>query len=237
MIEVRRADDRGVIERHWLSSRHTFSFGHYFDPKQVGFSDLLAINDDRVIGGRGFEHHAHRDVDIFSYILEGSLQHKDTLGNDVTIKSGEVQMMNAGTGIAHSELNRSSTEGVHFLQIWIQPERSGALPRYQNAQFPQTGKRGKLKLVISPDGQDGSVSTYQDVRAYAGLFHGAEAGVLELPNDRYAYVHVARGTVSINGCSLRDGDGARVRKETRLVVSDGSDSEILIFDLRPHETP
>jgi quercetin 2,3-dioxygenase len=237
MIEVRPAAERGVTERGWLSSRHTFSFGDYFDSEQVGFSDLQVINDDRVIGGRGFGQHAHRDMEIFTYMLEGALAHKDTLGTGTVIRPGDVQMMSAGTGIAHSEINHSKTELVHFLQVWIVPDRRGAVPRYQQVHFSQDSKRGRLRLIISPDGQDGSLSVYQDVRVYAGLFDGVESQVLEIPNGRHAYMHVARGSALVNGLTLRDGDGARIREEPRLIVSDGDGAEVLIFDLRPHESP
>jgi quercetin 2,3-dioxygenase len=237
MIEVRRAAERGEAEHGWLSSRHTFSFGNYHDPEQVGFSDLLVINDDRVVGGRGFGQHPHRDMEIFSYVLEGALEHKDSMGTGAVIRPGDVQMMSAGTGIAHSEFNHSKTEQVHFLQIWIVPDRRGVAPRYQQVHFPQDSKRGRLRLIISPDGQDGSLGVYQDVRVYAGLFDGAESQGLEIPDGRHAYVHVARGTVLVNGLALQDGDGARVREEPRLIVSDGDGAEVLIFDLRPHESP
>lgn len=234
MIEVRRASERGVAEHGWLSSRHTFSFGSYHDPAQVGFSDLLVINDDRVLGGRGFGQHPHRDMEIFSYVLEGALEHKDSMGTGSVIRPGDVQMMSAGTGITHSEFNQSRTELVHFLQIWIVPALRGVAPRYQQVHFPDDSKRGRLRLIISPDGRDGSLSVHQDVRVYAGLFDGAESQALEIPAGRHAYVHVARGTVMVNGLVLRDGDGARVREEPRLIVSDGDGAELLIFDLRPH---
>lgn len=237
MIEVRRAAERGVAEHGWLRSRHTFSFGNYHDPEQLGFSDLLVINDDRVVGGRGFGQHPHRDMEIFSYVLEGALEHKDTMGNGAVIRRGDVQMMSAGTGIAHSEFNHSKTEAVHFLQIWIVPNRRDVAPRYQQVHFTQDSKRGRLRLIISPDGQDGSLGVYQDVRAYAGLFDGAESQAFEIPDGRHAYVHVARGTVLVNGLALRDGDGARLREERRLSISNGDDAELLIFDLRPHESP
>jgi quercetin 2,3-dioxygenase len=237
MIEVRRAAERGVAEHGWLSSRHTFSFGNYYDPQQLGFSDLLVINDDRVVGGRGFGQHPHRDMEIFSYVLDGALEHKDTMGTGAVIRPGDVQMMSAGTGIAHSEFNPSKTAVVHFLQIWIVPDRRGVAPRYQQVHFPQDSKRGRLRLIISPDGQDGSLGVYQDVRVYAGLFDGAESQTLEIPDGRHAYVHVARGNVLVNDLVLQDGDGARVRKEPRLIVSNGDDAELLIFDLRPHESP
>ena len=237
MIEVRRATDRGVTERGWLSSRHTFSFGGYHDPEQVGFSDLLVINDDRVVGGRGFGQHPHRDMEIFSYVLEGALEHKDSMGTGAVIRPGDVQMMSAGTGIAHSEFNHSRTDAVRFLQIWIVPDRRGVAPRYQQVHFSQDSKRGRLRLIISPDGRNGSLGVYQNVLVHAGLFDGAESHVLEIPDGRYAYVHVARGSVRVNGLALRDGDGARVREERSLIVSDGQGAEVLIFDLRPHEGP
>jgi quercetin 2,3-dioxygenase len=237
MIEVRQAAERGVVERGWLSSRHTFSFGNYHDQEQVGFSDLLVINDDRVVGGRGFGQHPHRDIEIFSYVLEGALEHKDSMGTGTVIRPGDVQMMSAGTGITHSEFNHSKTEAVHFLQIWIVPDRRGVVPRYQQVHLSPDSKRGRLRLIISPDGQDSSLGIYQDVRVYAGLFDGAESHALQIPDGRHAYVHVARGSVLVNGVALGDGDGARVREEPRLIVSDGDSAEILIFDLRPHESP
>ena len=233
MIEVRRASQRGVTERGWLSSRHTFSFANYHDPEQVGFSDLFVINDDRVVGGRGFGQHSHRDMEIFSYVLEGALEHRDTIGTGTVIRPCDVQMMSAGMGIAHSEINHSKTEQVHFLQIWIVPDRRGVAPRYQQVHVSDDSKRGRLRLIVSPHGQDGSLSIHQDVRVYAGLFDGAESQALEIPGGRYAYVHVARGAVSVNGVALREGDGARVREEPRLIFSDGDGAELLVFDLRP----
>jgi quercetin 2,3-dioxygenase len=237
MIEVRRAAERGVAEHGWLSSRHTFSFGNYHDPEQLGFSDLLVINDDRVVGGRGFGQHSHRDMEIFSYVLEGALEHKDSMGTGAVIRPGDVQMMSAGTGISHSEFNHSKTETVHFLQIWIVPDRRGVAPRYQQAYFSDESKRGRLKLIISPDGRDGSLGVHQDVLVYAGLFDGAECDALELVQARQAYVHVARGQASINGIGLGEGDGARLRAEPQVRVQSGVNAELLLFDLRPHESP
>jgi quercetin 2,3-dioxygenase len=237
MIEIRKAADRGASEFGWLSSRHSFSFGQYRDPRQVGFSDLLVLNDDHVVGGQGFGRHSHRDMEIFSYVLEGALQHQDTMGTGAVIYPGDVQMMSAGTGVAHSEFNHSETEAVHFLQIWIVPDRSGVAPRYQQVHFSNESKRGRLRLIISPDGQDGSLGVYQNVRVYAGLFDGTECDALELPQGRHAYVHVARGGVSVNGLALQEGDGARLRAEPRLVIEGGDDAELLAFSLRPHEVP
>jgi quercetin 2,3-dioxygenase len=237
MLEVRKAGDRGVAEHGWLSSRHTFSFGHYRDPKQQGFSDLLVINDDRVAPRGGFGKHPHRDMEIFSYVLEGALEHKDTMGTGSVIRPGDVQMMSAGTGVAHSEYNASQSEPVHFLQIWLMPEKKGVEPRYQQQHFTDADKRGRLVKIISPDGENGSLGVYQDTRVYAGLLDGAETATLELAADRYAYVHVARGGVTVNGTVLKEGDGMRVRGERSLTFTDGQDTEVLVFDLRPNEEP
>lgn len=237
MFDVTQANTRGLANHGWLSSRHTFSFGHYYNPNQVGFSDLRVINDDRVAPGQGFGKHPHNDMEIFSYVLEGALAHKDSMGTGSVILPGDVQLMSAGTGVAHSEFNDSQSEGVHFLQIWIVPAQRGTEPRYQQRNFSTEEKRGRLRLVLSPDGAEDSLQIGQDARVYAGLFDGAETATLSLPPQRYAYVHVARGTVSLNGQVLREGDGVRIRQEDQLVFSDGQDAEVLVFDLRPHELP
>jgi hypothetical protein len=237
MLEIRPAQDRGIASFGWLDSRHTFSFGHYHDPQQVGFSDLLVINDDRVAPGQGFSTHGHRDMEIFSYVLEGALEHKDSMGTGSVIRPGDVQMMSAGTGVRHSEFNASRTELVHFLQIWIVPDRRGVAPRYQQVHFDDSEKRGRLRLIISPDGHDGSLSVYQDARVYAGLFDGAESATLALAPQRYAYVHVARGSLEVNGRRMSDGDGARVRDEQALRFEGGRNGEVLVFYLRPRELP
>jgi redox-sensitive bicupin YhaK (pirin superfamily) len=236
-MDVRRADDRGLANFGWLHSRHTFSFGSYFDPQQAGFSDLLVINDDRVSPGRGFDTHGHRDMEIFSYVLEGGLQHRDSMGTGSVIRPGDVQMMSAGTGVMHSEFNASREEFVHFLQIWIVPDRKGVAPRYQQRHFTPDEKRGRLRLIISPDGTVGSLSVHQDVRVYAGLFDGDERQVLQLPQDRYAYVHVASGSVEVNGERLGEGDGARLRNPGEIRLPGGRAAEVLLFDLRPNELP
>ncbi|CAD6540963.1 Quercetin 2,3-dioxygenase [Paraburkholderia hiiakae] len=232
MIELRKADQRGRGEHGWLSSRHTFSFANYYDPKQVGFSDLLVINDDRVAPARGFGKHPHRDMEIFSYVLEGALEHKDSMGTGSVIVPGDVQLMSAGTGVAHSEFNHSADEGVHFLQIWIAPNVKGAQPRYQQKNIADEEKRGKLRLILSPDGAEDSLLLRQDARVYAGRLDGAETAKVEVGADRYAYVHVARGSVKLNGVELGEGDGARIRSERELSFSDGHDAEVLVFDLR-----
>ncbi|QGZ57936.1 pirin family protein [Paraburkholderia acidiphila] len=232
MIEVRKADQRGRGEHGWLSSRHTFSFANYYDPKQVGFSDLLVINDDRVAPARGFGKHPHRDMEIFSYVLEGALEHKDSMGTGSVIVPGDVQLMSAGTGVAHSEFNHSAEEGVHFLQIWIAPNVKGAQPRYQQKNIADEEKRGKFRLILSPDGAEDSLQLRQDARVYAGRLDGAETAKVEVGAERYAYVHVARGSVKLNGVELGEGDGARIRSERELSFSDGHDAEVLVFDLR-----
>jgi redox-sensitive bicupin YhaK (pirin superfamily) len=237
MLELRKSSDRGVAEFDWLKSRHTFSFGNYGDPKQQGFSDLLVINDDRVQPGTGFGMHSHRDMEIFSYVLDGALQHKDSMGTGSVILPGDVQMMSAGTGIQHSEFNPSGSEAVHFLQIWIVPESKRVAPRYQQVHFADSEKRGRLRLIISPDGAQGSLSVYQDTRVYAGLLDGKDAVTLELEPQRYAYVHLARGSVEVNGVRFDEGDGARLRDERQLRFSGGRSAEVLVFDLRPRELP
>jgi hypothetical protein len=232
MFEIRHANERGRAEHGWLSSRHTFSFANYYDPQQLGFSDLLVINDDRVAPGQGFGKHPHRNVEIFSYVLDGALEHKDTMGTGSIIRPGDIQLMSAGTGVAHSEFNPSAKEPVHFLQVWLATAQAGATPRYQQKTFSDAEKRGKLCLVISPEGDNGSLEILQDARVYAGLFNGEEEARLDLESDRYAYVHVARGSVTVNGIVLAEGDGARVRKEPSLSFKDGRDAEVLVFDLR-----
>lgn len=237
MLELRKAAARGVANFGWLDSRHTFSFGHYRDPQQVGYSDLLVINEDRVKPGMGFGTHPHRDMEIFSYVLEGALEHRDSMGTGSVIRPGDVQMMSAGSGVTHSEFNHSQTEAVHFLQIWIVPNRMQVAPRYQQQQFAATEKRGCLRLIISPDTEDGALGVYQDVRVYAGLFDGAEHAEISLPPGRYAYVHVARGTLRVNGIAMEAGDGARVRDERLLSFDGGQNAEVLVFDLRPVASP
>jgi redox-sensitive bicupin YhaK (pirin superfamily) len=237
MIDIRRANDRGHLNFGWLDTWHTFSFGSYRDPAQQGFSDLLVINDDVVQPGQGFGTHPHSDMEIFTYILEGALEHKDSMGTGSIIRPGDVQMMSAGTGIRHSEFNPSQREPVHLLQIWIVPDRRGVQPRYQQVNFDSAEKRGRLRLIISPDSTQGSLNVYQDVRVYAGLIDGDETAELKLAANRYAYVHVARGALNVNGQRLAAGDGARVRQETELSFAGGENAEVLVWDLRPNELP
>ena len=237
MLTLRKASDRGAANHGWLKSFHTFAFANYRNLNEQGFSDLLVINDDRVAAGKGFGQHPHRDMEIFSYVLDGALEHKDTLGTGSVIRPGDVQLMSAGSGVAHSEYNHSHSKPVHFLQIWIVPDVGGAKPRYQQEHFNAQQKRGRLQLIISPDGADGSLHVRQDTRVYAALIDGKESATLEVAADRYAYVHVARGSVELNGMALQEGDGVRVRQEQRLTLSNGSDAEVLVFDLRAQELP
>ena len=237
MITIRKAESRGRTDAGWLDSRHSFSFGHYFDPAAMGFGPLRVINDDRVAGGGGFPPHPHADMEIVSYVLEGALQHRDSLGTGSVIRPGDVQRMSAGTGIRHSEFNASNRAPVHFLQIWIVPDRQGVEPRYQQRHFSAADKRGRLCLIISPDGTDGSLGVYQDARVYAGLFDGAEQDTLTLPPGRHAYVHLAQGRLVVNGQPMQAGDGARLRNAERIELSQGKEAEVLVFDLRPNELP
>ena len=237
MLTLRKASDRGAANHGWLKSFHTFSFANYRNPKEQGFSDLLVINDDRVAAGKGFGQHPHRDMEIFSYVLEGALEHKDTLGTGSVIRPGDVQLMSAGSGVAHSEFNHSATRPVHFLQIWIVPDVSGAKPRYQQEHFSTQQKRGRLQLIISPDGAEGSLNVRQDARVYAGLFDGDESATLAIAPERYVYIHVARGSLVVNGQRLQEGDGARLRNEREVHLSQGEAAEVLVFDLRPNELP
>ncbi len=237
MFELRKAKDRGVANLGWLNSRHTFSFGHYHDPRQQGFSDLLVINDDRVQPDKGFGTHPHADMEIFSYVLEGALEHKDSMGTGSIINPGDVQMMSAGTGIRHSEFNPSKTDLVRFLQIWIVPNQKQVAPRYQQVHIDEALKRGRLCLIISPDGKEGSLSVYQDVKVFAGLFNESESYELEIGLNRYAYAHVARGGLDINGIRLDEGDGVRIREERLLRFAEGKNAEVLVFNLRPNELP
>ncbi|MBM7344984.1 pirin family protein [Pantoea coffeiphila] len=235
MIEQRLSAQRGLGDHGWLHSRHTFSFANYWDPKQVGFSDLLVINDDQVAKSRGFGAHPHSNMEIISYVLEGALAHKDSMGTGSVIVPGDVQLMSAGSGVTHSEFNHSQTEGVHFLQIWIVPAEKNTAPGYQQVSVPDSEKRGQMRLIVSPQGADGSLKVRQDMRIYAGLFNGDESQTVTLPDDRYAYIHVARGSITVNGIEFKEGDGARVRNEQKLTFTDGQDAEVLLFDLRPVE--
>ena len=210
MQEIRRADERGYADHGWLKSFHSFSFADYHDPEHVEFGPLRVINEDRVQPGQGFGTHGHRDMEIISYVLEGALAHKDSTGSSSTIRPGDVQRMSAGHGVQHSEFNPSSNEGVHFLQIWIQPNVRGIPPSYEEKRFSEAEKRGRLRLIASPDQAEGSVLIRQDVRVYAGLFDGAETADLAIGPGRRAYVHVARGAIAVNGVALQAGDALKL---------------------------
>ena len=231
MIQIRRADDRGYADHGWLRSYHSFSFADYFDPEHVEFGPLRVINEDRVVPGAGFSTHGHRDMEIISYVLEGALAHRDSTGTSSVIRPGDVQRMSAGRGVLHSEFNGSQSEPVHFLQIWIQPNVRGIDPGYEQKHFTDADKRGRLLLVASPDGADGSVRIRQDARVYAGRFDGAERAELALSAGRRAYVHAARGQVSVNGESLSAGDALKLTDVASVKITDGSGAEVLVFDL------
>jgi len=231
MSEIRRADERGYADRGWLKSYHSFSFAEYFDPRHVEFGPLRVINEDRVVPGAGFGTHGHRDMEIISYVLEGELAHKDSTGTSSVIRPGDVQRMSAGRGVMHSEFNNSQSQPVHFLQIWIQPNVRSIAPEYEEKRFEPEEKRGRLRLIASPDGANGSVRIHQDARVYAGLFDDDEHGALEVAPGRRVYVHVARGRVTANGEALAAGDALKLEGITAVNVTDGVLAEVLVFDL------
>jgi quercetin 2,3-dioxygenase len=231
MIQIRAAADRGQTDWGWLDSRHTFSFGEYHDPSQMGFRTLRVINDDRVRAGAGFGTHGHRDMEILSYVLEGALAHKDSSGGGGVIRPGEIQFMRAGSGVTHSEYNDSKSEPVHFLQIWIVPDKTGLKPAYGQQSFDRDEARRGFVLLASRDGRDGSLQVQQDVDLWVTLLEDDERRDLLLRPGRHAWVHVARGSVSVNGVTLREGDGAAVSKEEVLTLLGGKPAEVLVFDL------
>ena len=229
--EILRANERGHANHGWLDSYHTFSFADYYNPNAMGFRALRVINEDRVAPGGGFPPHGHRDMEIISYVLEGGLAHKDSMGTGSVIKPGDVQRMSAGTGVNHSEMNASDKEGVHFLQIWIIPDKRGHQPGYEQKAFSREERQGKLRVVASPDGRDGSVTIHQDATISAGLFAAGETTTHAIPKDRYGWVQVARGTVEIGGEKLTAGDALAAVGPGELKVSGVEDAEILVFDL------
>jgi redox-sensitive bicupin YhaK (pirin superfamily) len=231
MIRVLSSSDRFHTDAGWLDSRHTFSFADHYDPERLGFRALRVINDDRVQPARGFGSHSHRDMEIITYVLSGELAHKDNLGNGSVIRPGDVQRMSAGTGVVHSETNPSSSAPVHFLQIWIVPDRAGQRPGYEQKAFSESDRRGKLRLVASRDGREGSVTIQQDASVYAGLLEPGERVAHQLRPGRHSWVHVARGSVDLNGQTLGEGDGAAISDEQRLDLSAKDSSEVLLFDL------
>jgi redox-sensitive bicupin YhaK (pirin superfamily) len=231
MMNVRRSNERGYADHGWLKSHHSFSFADYYDPAHMGFGNLRVINEDRIAPGTGFGTHGHRDMEIVSYVLDGALAHKDNMGNGAAIRPGDVQRMSAGRGVQHSEFNHAPRDTTHFLQIWILPDVQGIAPGYEQKHFDAADKRGRLRLVGSPDGRDGSVTLHADASMYAGLFDGDESAQLALDPARKAYVHVARGSVQANGQALGTGDALMLAGESALKLSHGRDAEVLVFDL------
>jgi len=231
MNTIRRGNERGYADHGWLKSYHSFSFADYFDPEHVEFGPLRVINEDRVRGGAGFGTHGHRDMEIISYVLSGGLAHRDSIGNGSTIRPGDVQRMSAGSGVRHSEFNGSQSEEVHFLQIWVQPDAVGIPPSYEEKRFEEGEKRGRLRLIASPDRADGSVLIHQDARIHAGLFDGDERATLALAPGRRLYVHVARGSIQVNGVALDAGDALASTDASSLELEQGRNAEVIVFDL------
>jgi hypothetical protein len=228
---IRRSNERGYADHGWLKSYHSFSFADYYDPRHVEFGPLRVINEDRVAAGLGFGTHGHRDMEIISYVLEGELAHKDSLGNGSTIRPGDVQRMSAGRGVQHSEFNPSGDKPVHFLQIWIQPNARGVAPSYEEKRFDAEEKRGRLRLIASPDRAEGSVLIQQDARVYAGLFDGQESAALNVAPQRGVYVHVARGAVGVNEHTLNAGDAIELTDAREVKLQHGKAAEVIVFDL------
>ena len=231
MNMIHRGTERGHANHGWLDSYHSFSFADYFDPKRIEFGPLRVINEDRVAPGAGFGTHAHRDMEIISYVLSGELEHRDSIGNGSAIRPGDVQRMSAGSGIRHSEFNPSATEGLHFLQIWIKPNVLGIEPSYEEKRFSDPEKQGRLLLIASPDGARGSVRIHQDAFVYAGRFDGDESAKLELAPARRGYVHIVRGSVNVNGVQLAGGDALEITDSPAIAIDAGRASEVLVFDL------
>jgi redox-sensitive bicupin YhaK (pirin superfamily) len=232
MIDIRRSAERGGGDFGWLKTQHSFSFDTYHDPRFMGFRSLRVINEDWVQAGHGFPLHPHRDMEIITYVLDGAIEHQDSMGNGSIIRPGDGQRMSAGTGVRHSEANASKTEAAHLLQIWILPDRRGHEPGYEQKAFPEAEKRGRLRLIASPDGSDGSVTIHQDAKLYASLLNPGQAVKHELGKGRHAWLQVARGAVELNGKSLTQGDGAAISDEPLLTVKATKDAEILLFDLQ-----
>ena len=231
MIELRRSEDRGHANHGWLDSYHSFSFADYYDPLHMGFGPLRVINEDWISAGMGFGTHGHRDMEIITYVLEGELAHRDSMGNGSVIRPGNVQRMSAGSGVRHSEFNHSQEDTVHLLQIWIEPNVRGVDPGYEEKHFDAAEKRGRLRLIASPEGADGTVQIHQDAKVYAGLFDGEEKAELPVQAGRRVYLHVARGEILANGQALRAGDALKLQSEASLELMQGKQAEVLVFDL------
>lgn len=231
MISIRRSQDRGYADHGWLKSFHTFSFAGYYDPQEMGWGNLRVINEDRIAPGTGFGTHGHRDMEIISYVISGELAHRDSMGNGAAIKPGDVQRMSAGTGVRHSEFNHASGQTTHFLQIWIEPQRAGIEPGYEQKSFSNDSKQGRLCLLASPDGRDGSVTVHADASLYGSLLDGSDTLTATLNSSRLYYLHVVQGQLVVNGESLSAGDAAKIARADELVFSNAVKAEILLFDL------
>jgi redox-sensitive bicupin YhaK (pirin superfamily) len=231
MLELRRSEDRGHANHGWLDARHSFSFADYYDPQHMGFGPLRVLNDDRIAAGGGFGTHPHRDMEIITYVLDGELAHKDSMGNGSVIRPGDVQRMSAGTGVMHSEYNHARDQTTHLLQIWIEPKSRGIPPGYEEKRFAADEKRGRLRLIASTDGEDGSVKVHQDIKLYAGLIDGNEQASLDIPAGHKVYLHVASGQVNVNGVDLQAGDAIKAVNEDAIHLTKGSAAEVLLFDL------
>jgi quercetin 2,3-dioxygenase len=231
MIIIRRAEERGHANHGWLDSYHTFSFANYYDRNYMGFRQLRVINEDRVSGGNGFDTHPHRDMEIITYVVDGALEHRDSMGNSSVIRAGEVQRMSAGTGIAHSEYNHSKTDTVHLLQIWILPDRTGIQPSYEQHYYSEAEKRGNLRLIVSPDARENALKIHQDVGLYATVLEAGESIEHPISENRHAWIQVVKGEIDLNDRTLKSGDGAAVSEETNLQINALSSSEFLLFDL------
>ncbi len=231
MLQIRKSEERGIADHGWLNSHHTFSFGQYFDPQHTGFGPLLVINEDRVQAGQGFGTHGHSDMEIISYVLDGALEHKDSMGTGSVLHYGDVQRMSAGTGVRHSEFNHSATAPVHFLQIWIQPNVKGIPPSYEEKHFTVAQKQGQLRLIASADGRDNSVLIHQDASIYAAILNGDQPLQHTLASGRNAYVHVIHGRISVNGTELKGGDAVKVTAENLITLANADAAEVLLFDL------
>lgn len=231
MMQIRRAEERGHADHGWLDSHHSFSFANYYDPAHMGFRNLRVINEDRVAPGEGFGTHPHKDMEIISYVLEGALEHRDSMGTGSVIRPGEVQRMSAGTGVTHSEFNGSKTEPVHFLQIWLLPTEPGLRPGYEQKTFSAEEKAGKLRLIASPDGAEGSTTVHSDARVYAGTFEADQSADLAIAASRHVWVQVARGRARVNGTVVEAGDGLAFSSEPALRIDEGEAAELIVFDL------
>jgi redox-sensitive bicupin YhaK (pirin superfamily) len=231
MFELHNSERRGHSNHGWLDSRHSFTFAEHYDAQNMSFGSLRVINEDRIQGGTGFNTHGHRDMEIISYVLDGELAHRDSIGNGSVIRPGDVQRMSAGQGVMHSEYNHSKEQSTHFLQIWIEPNVRGIPAGYEQKYFTPTEKRGRLRLILSPDGRDGSLNLHQDACVYAGLFDGGESAVFDMAAGRIVYLHVARGAIVVNGTPLKAGDALKVVHEREIRLEQGHQAEVLLFDL------